>query len=99
MFTVTGTLAGIGYQVGVHPQPIPDGDAGCVMGSSNALDILRLNVGVEVQASPVSESVVLDLGKPDTVLAGLHALTTVTRVDGDDVPNVHGEPLVPGRVH
>lgn len=88
MFTVTGTIDGIGYLVGIHPDGLEDNpDAhGITMGSANALSLIALHEGDSVQASPTSELVVVDSNDARTVLALLYGTTKVTAVDGDTAP-------------
>lgn len=101
MFTVTGTIDGIGYRVGIHPEGLEDNpDAqGITMGSANALGHIALHEGDSVKASPTSEPVVVDSNNASTVLALLYGTTKVTSVDGDtapvaDVLSQHGPDVV-----
>lgn len=87
MFIVTGTIDGIGYRVGIHPEGIDASDAlGVTMGSENALSLIALNEGLEVQASPTSDPVTVDPADARTVLALLHAATTIATIEGDTAP-------------
>jgi hypothetical protein len=94
MFTVTGTIDGVGYRVGIHPDGVDDPDAvGVTMGSSNALNLISLHEGLEVQASPTSSPVTVDPKNASTVLALLHSETTVTSIEGDTAPVADVLPL------
>lgn len=98
MFTVTGTLDGVGYRVGIHPDGVDDPDAhGVTMGSEHAITLIKLHEGQQVQASPTSTPVTVDPDDAKTVLALLYAKTAVSSVDGDDAPDdvlVQGPPGV-----
>lgn len=87
MLTVTGTLDGVGYRVGIHPEGLDHPDAvGVTMGSSAVLNLISLHEGREVQASPTSDPVTVDPANASTVLALLYAETTVASLDGDTDP-------------
>lgn len=87
MFTVTGTIDGIPYRVGVHDEPVGGGELhGCVMGSDNATSLLTLLAGDEVQETPTHDPVVLSLDDPVSVLTALREHTSVISIEGD-VPN------------
>lgn len=83
MFTVTGTIESVPYQVGVHDEPLDDQLYGCVMGSTHATALLAANEGEEVTETPTHDPVTLSLTDPKTVLAFLRARTNVTNVEGD----------------
>lgn len=85
MFTVTGTIDGVGYRVGIHPEGLEDSpdSIGVAMGSANALSHIALHEGDQVQASPTSQPVVVDSNDAGTVLALLYGTTKVSTVDGD----------------
>lgn len=90
LFTVTGVDPdNIGYRVGVYAKrPRGEVTAGVVMGSVNALILLRSHNGLDVSLTPTGPTVTVDISDPESVLAALHALTTVTGVEGDDIPDV-----------
>lgn len=82
MFTVTGSIDGVPYRVGVHDEPVDDERYGNVMGSDHATALLFAHVGDEAKGSPTSDPLVLDLSDPASVLAYLREFTTVTDVEG-----------------
>jgi hypothetical protein len=84
--TEPGAGASVAYRVGIDAGD-PDGP---LIGSVNAVSLLRLNVGQEVGLSPVGPFYTLNLADPKTVLAALYALTDVRKVEGDNVPDVYG---------
>ena len=94
---VTGTIASIPYRVGIHPAPIEGEPYGCVMGSTHATTLLCLHVGELVQQTPTHEAVRLALDDPASVLAALHALTSVAVVEGLAQPE--GAGLIPGAIY
>lgn len=100
MFTVSGTIEGIGYRVGIHPDGVDDPNAhGITMGSDNAISHIALHEGQEVQASPTSEPVTVDATDAKTILALLYGTTKVDTVEGDttavaDVLPLYGPDVV-----
>lgn len=101
MFEVTGiTPEGVAYrvQVGSDVRYQADQFYGCAAGSQAVLRLLRLNEGEAISVAPTGPVVVLDVNRPESVLAALHGLTHVVDVTGEDVPEVF-PPGVEGAVY
>lgn len=81
MFTVTGALDGVMYQLGVHDEPQEDGRH--IMGSSDIISMLELHEGELAVATPTATPVELGLTDPRSILAFLMERTDVTSVEGD----------------
>ncbi|SDH67629.1 hypothetical protein SAMN05421505_12040 [Sinosporangium album] len=78
MVTVHGYIDGVYYAVTVgEPRPEATATIGVVSGSRRACLLLELRKGLPL---PVSGQV-LDVTDPETVLAALHELTDVRRVE------------------
>lgn len=101
MFTVTGfTPDNAAYRVvvGDGVRYSATDVVGVTGGSVNALALLKLHEGQEIEVTPTGPIVVLDLNDPTSVLGALYGLTRVSNVTGDDVPQVI-PPLVDGAVY
>lgn len=90
-FTVQGYIDGVSYAVAVGIDPETTVDAlGVVAGSPAALDVLASWDGRSVEMSPVGPFITGSTTDPRGVLAVLTAITEVTSVVGDDVPDLLG---------
>lgn len=101
MFTVTGTIDGVGYRLGVHPEGLDHPDAlGIAMGSDSVITLLRAYQGDEFQPTPTSEPRTLDVEDPTSVLAFLQAHTEVTDIEGEvpEAPAEEDDPAGPDAV-
>lgn len=101
LFTVSGTYQGVPYNVGVHPEGLPDGTEGAVgivMGSGLVTTLLDFHNGLDFARTPVSDTEQLDNTDPTSVLAFLYDRTNVTTVEGDDVPDITPEDTPPGAI-
>jgi hypothetical protein len=86
-FDVSGTYEDRAYRINVEPGlldaiQVKPTDTDLIQGTPEVVALLLTRVGDEVLASPTGPSFVLDLGKPEAILAGLRYLTKVKSVDG-----------------
>ena len=99
VFTAQGYVDGVSYavRVGVRPDAVPAA-TGIVDGSMSAIAVLRGFEGDPISLTPTGPVIVGSLTDRAGVLAVLLARTQVTKVEGDDVPDLYG-PFGPGLIY
>jgi hypothetical protein len=90
MFVVRGvTRQGLVYRMGIGSEVQNEPSArGQVMGPAQVMALLVLNEGRSVKVTPTGPVVKLDLDDPSSILGALYALTEVTEVAGEGIPQV-----------